>query len=101
MKMENEILSPKRHLPRSLVGKAFWVLRRRPSDFFSAVRGYILFLFSGWVVKLLWKKSLLLKLGKNVRIQSWSAVQIEKPHAKIEIGDHCVIYENARLASYG
>ena len=75
------------------------LIRNRPLFVFSYARTYFLFtrtrilrfLFSGQSIR----------FGKNLRLQRLSCVFAERPSANIDLGDHTVIYENARIAAFG
>jgi acetyltransferase-like isoleucine patch superfamily enzyme len=93
--------SESREKPKSLVGKALWVLRYRPGALLGTIRGYFLFertrflsIFFGFDPKQV-------QLGQGVRLQKLRCLSAEKPHAKILIGEHSIIYENAEINSYG
>lgn len=84
---------------RSLVAKAFWVLGHRPAHFFRAVRGYLLFRLARLVRAV--KMPPGVNLGTNVRLQRNGSVMAEAPAASITVGDHTIIYEDARIEAYG
>lgn len=89
--------------PRSLIGKFFWMLRRRPGHVLRTLRGFSLFYWarlgrklpgSGWAADRV-------SLGANVRLQRNRCVMAEFPDARIRVGDDAVIYENAKIDAYG
>ena len=80
-----------------LVRKALWLLRRRPGEFLRTLRGYALFR----ITRLFWRNSAEVVLGNNVRLQRLRSVRAERPDARIQIGDHSIIYESANLGAYG
>jgi acetyltransferase-like isoleucine patch superfamily enzyme len=85
----------------SFISKAIWTLRHRPLLFWQLARGYLLFSISHWLSKLLFSGSSGVTLGKNVRLQRCRSLLTERPHAQISVGNHCIIYENARIEAYG
>jgi acetyltransferase-like isoleucine patch superfamily enzyme len=40
-------------------------------------------------------------LERNVRLQKLSCLRCERPNAKISVGEHSILYENARIEAYG
>lgn len=65
------------------------------------VRGYLLFRITKLGAAIFLNEGSGVVLGKNVRVQRLRCLSAERPYARIEIGDHSVIYENAQLAAYG
>jgi acetyltransferase-like isoleucine patch superfamily enzyme len=87
--------------PRSLIGKAFWVIRYRPAAFIGSLRGYFLFQWTRVLWKVLGPDSAQVRLGSNVRLQKFRSVHAERPDAKIILGAHSVVYEKADIGAYG
>jgi acetyltransferase-like isoleucine patch superfamily enzyme len=87
--------------PKSLVGKAWWVLVHRPREFFGSLRGYFLFERTRLLRLIFGAQGSSVDLGRGVRLQKLGCLRSEKPNAKIQIGDHSIIYENAELSAYG
>ncbi|HUP56842.1 MAG TPA: acyltransferase [Bdellovibrionota bacterium] len=87
--------------PRSLVGKAWWVLRHRPAAFLRSLRGYSLFVLTHALWRIVHGRSSEIELGKNVRIQRLRCLHAERPNAKIILGDHSIVYEKADVGAYG
>jgi acetyltransferase-like isoleucine patch superfamily enzyme len=85
--------------PSSLFGKAWWVLRYRPQQFYQAARGYSLFYLAHCLRTIFPIKGVL--LGENVRLQRSSCLMAEQPQAEIEIGAHSIVYEHAKVEAYG
>jgi acetyltransferase-like isoleucine patch superfamily enzyme len=81
--------------------KAFWLFTHRPLAFLQQLRGATLF----WLVRifgpLVYRPATGVFLGPNSRIQSLACLEAERPHARIDIGEDCIVYENARLRAYG
>lgn len=75
------------------------VITQRPGYFFRYARGYLLFLWTGCLRALL--NSSQIELGRNVRLQKLGSLRVERPKARIKIGDHSIVYENARLEAFG
>jgi acetyltransferase-like isoleucine patch superfamily enzyme len=90
-----------REKPKSLVGKAFWVLRYRPGSLIALARGYFLFEWTRFLKIFFGADSAQIELGQGVRLQKLRSLSAEKPDAKILIGAHSIIYENAEIAAYG
>lgn len=86
---------------KNLVMQALWILRKRPMEFFSTVRGYLLFVVARAIRSVLPFDGDRVQLGENVRLQRNRSLQVEAPNAQIRIGDDAIIYERAELASYG
>lgn len=76
-------------------------LLSRPAHILPNVRGRWLFLFTHILLYFPIFKSLQIKLGKNVRLQKLSSLMAEASQARIEIADHCIIYEDAKIEAYG
>lgn len=72
----------------------------RPGHAAVMARGKILFLWTHLLIKLPFALSPHIKLGRNVRLQRRSSLMAEKPNARIEVGDDCIIYEDASINSY-
>lgn len=89
-----------REKPKSLVGKAFWLLRHRPGAFWGTIRGYFLFERTRVLLIFFGFDRTQVQLGRGVRLQKLKCLQAEKPYAKILIGDHSIVYENAEISSY-
>ncbi len=87
--------------PKSLLGKAYWVLRHRPATFARSLRGYLLFRVTHIFSPLVWGPAGGVRLGKNVRVQRLRCLNAERPNAEIILGDHAIVYENADVAAYG
>jgi acetyltransferase-like isoleucine patch superfamily enzyme len=90
-----------REKPKSLVGKALWVLKYRPETLFATARGYFLFGWTRLLLTFFGFDPSNVQLGQNVRLQKRRCLSAEKPYAKILIGDHSIVYENAEISSYG
>lgn len=84
--------------PQSLIGKAFWMLRKRPAHVLRAARGVLLFYGAAYVRRVLSPPGVV--FGKNVRLQKNRCVMAEAPHARIVLGDDSIIYEKAKLEAY-
>ncbi len=93
--------TPVARKPKSLLGKAFWVMRYRPAAFFGSLRGYFLFERTRFLKRFFGPDPKQVKLGVNVRLQKLWALHAEKPSAQIDVGDHSVIYEKADIGAYG
>ena len=83
--------------PRSLVAKAIWLVRNRPGAFYRTARGYLLF----QLTHLFWREDIQITLGKNTRIQRRKCLHVERPAARITVGDHSIVYESAEIGAYG
>lgn len=89
-----------------LLRKGIKVVTTRPLEFFTNLRAYMLFRCTRVGIFFFHRKPGPgakggVRLGKNVRLQRLRCVSAELPGATVEIGDHAVIYEHARLAAYG
>ncbi len=80
--------------------KVFITLSKRPTRVWQYSRGLLLF-FLTKILSPLALHGQNIKLGQNVRFQSLSNFLTADNSANIQIGDHSIIYENARLESYG
>lgn len=87
--------------PRSLIGKAIWVLRYRPAAFIGSLRGYFLFQWTRVLWRFFGSDSARIRLGPNVRLQKLRSVHAERPDAKIILGAHSIVYEKADIGAYG
>ena len=87
--------------PKGLIGKAFWILRNRPAAFLQQLRGYVLFRGTELLKPFFGPDPLLVQFGRNVRLQKFRCISAEKPDARISVGEHSIIYENAQIAAYG
>src|ERR1700751_432874 len=85
--------------PTSLIGKAFFVLRRRPAHVVSALRTIVLFYLAAGLRKIF--PPMGVEFGQNVRLQRNRCVMAEAPLARIVLGDDCVIYEHAVIDAFG
>lgn len=85
----------------SLFGKGMRVLSTRPAQFYSSLRGYLLFRCTRLCWRLFHSSDGPVRLGKNVRLQKSSSLSAERPAARITVGNHSIIYENARIGAYG
>lgn len=87
--------------PEGLVGKALWILRKRPSLFLRSLRGYLLFRMTRLLAPLAFTRGSGILLGPGVRLQRLRCLSAERPDARIIVGDHSILYENASLSAYG
>lgn len=87
--------------PKGLVGKAFWILRNRPSEFLDNLLSYAAFRRSALLMPFLGPDPAMVAFGRNVRLQRLRSVSAERPDAHISVGEHSIIYENAHIAAYG
>lgn len=90
-----------RRKPESLAGKAFWILKKRPLAFARSLRGYLLFRLTGLLAPLAFGRHSGIRLGRGVRLQRLRSLGAERPGARIVVGDHSIVYENASLGAYG
>jgi acetyltransferase-like isoleucine patch superfamily enzyme len=67
----------------------------------SLLRGRLLFLFTGFLLRLPLFSNSRIQLGKNVRLQRLRCLMAEAPNAKISVGDNSIIYEDALIEAYG
>lgn len=84
----------------ALIPRAFALLKRRPGYVWRAARGYSLFVISRWL-RAAGFSPRGVSLGPNVRLQRNSAVMAESPAARIVIGGDSIIYEYAKIESFG
>ncbi len=84
-----------------LISKAFKLLRARPVEFFEAVTQYSKFLCTKFLHTIFSPSKIGVKLGQNVRVQSFFCLSAEQPSATIFIDNNSVIYEYARIRAYG
>jgi acetyltransferase-like isoleucine patch superfamily enzyme len=82
------------------IKKVFGAIKKRPFQILGAARIIILFKYTHILCKLFLPKETI-KFGKNVRLQRFSTLSAEKPDARIQIGDHSIVYENAKIEAYG
>ena len=87
--------------PKSLLGKAVWVLKNRPAAFLSSLRGYLLFQRTRMLMPFFGPDPSLVRFGINVRLQKLHCVRAERPDSRIVLGDHSIVYEKADIGSYG
>lgn len=85
----------------SLLRTQLLKLIKRPTYIMMNLRGRSLFLLTWLLSRFGLLNSKLVKLHSNVRLQKLSSVMAESPHAKIEIGENSIIYEDAKIAAYG
>ena len=84
----------------TLISRAFTLLRRRPGYAWRAFRGYSLFVVSRWL-RAAAGAPRGVTLGSNVRLQRNSALMAESPDARISIGADSIVYEYAKIESFG
>jgi acetyltransferase-like isoleucine patch superfamily enzyme len=82
----------------ALLIKAF---QSRRSEIFQMSRNFILFFVSTYVVRSRRGSRARLKLGENVRLQRSRTIKFIGRESSIEIGNHSIVYENARLEAVG
>lgn len=87
------------HEKRSLLAKAWWVLRHRPGQVLQLSRGYLLFLVARVLRRLVPLRGVTLE--SNVRLQKNSSLVAEAPHASISVGADSIIYEDTKIEAYG
>ena len=90
--------------PTHFFAKLRRAVQDRPLYLLQYARGYWLFKrTSFWraVVPRLFGAPAGLILGRNVRVQRLACLRAERSGARIQIGDHGIIYENARLEAFG
>lgn len=63
------------------------------------MRGRLLFILT-YALRLFFS-SKQIHFGSNVRLQRLTSLMAEKPQALINIGDHSIIYEDAKIEAYG
>jgi acetyltransferase-like isoleucine patch superfamily enzyme len=83
-----------------LLRKALRVLRTRPLKVMGYARQYWLFYRTGLLKRFFLTPEAGIRLGRNVRIQRLRCVSAERPSASVEVGDDCVIYENAQIGAF-
>jgi acetyltransferase-like isoleucine patch superfamily enzyme len=85
----------------NLISKALWVLKNRPMQFLSNLRSYWLFSRTRFLWKILGPSEKQVSLGKNVRIERFRCLLADGTSTHIEVGDHSVIYEKAKVQAFG
>lgn len=83
----------------NLIARFLWILKHRPRQLYPAGRGYVLFHLARMARILLPLEGV--ELSENVRLQKNSSLMAESPDATINIGANAIIYEDARIESYG
>ncbi|NBX16214.1 MAG: acyltransferase [Proteobacteria bacterium] len=81
-----------------LMIKAF---RFRRSEIPSMLRNFILFFVTTCGMRFHRSHGKTIRLGRNVRLQRRKIIKIIGEQAHIQIGDHSIVYENARLEAAG
>lgn len=84
-----------------MIEKIFIALKTRPIDLIEAVVERAKFFLAKILNGIIPHKNRNVFLGKSCRIQSLFCLSAEKPQATIKLGDHCVVYEYARIRAYG
>ncbi|MEY2988034.1 MAG: hypothetical protein RJB13_1555 [Pseudomonadota bacterium] len=79
----------------------FKAMKSHRMQVFSMFRNYISFYFSSHYIRRAMSYRRNLRLGENVRIQNARTIQIYSDEARIEIGNHSIVFENARLEVVG
>ena len=87
----------------------FWskvsrAIRERPLYLWQYARGDFLFRRTGFFRSCfpgLLTADGRIQIGKNVRVQRVRCLRVDLPDAQIQVGDHSVIYEHARLEAFG
>jgi len=87
------------HKKRSLLAKAWWVLKHRPGQVLQLGRGYLLFLLARGLRRLFPLQGV--ELGPNVRLQKNRSLVAEAPNARISVGAHSIVYEDTKIEAYG
>lgn len=91
-------MTPKR---KGLLSKLLTILTTRPLGLLPITHGYFLFALTRHLRPLFLGPASGVRLGRNVRLQRLRCVSAERPGARVELGDHSVVYENAQIAAYG
>jgi acetyltransferase-like isoleucine patch superfamily enzyme len=86
------------HKP-SVITRALWIIRNRPTHFLPTLRSYALFSWTNFLRSFLVLPGV--ECGTNVRLQKLRCLSAEAPTATIWLDDNSVIYEHARLEAYG
>jgi acetyltransferase-like isoleucine patch superfamily enzyme len=79
-------------------------IRERPLYLLEYARGYLLFRRTAALRAMapgLFGRPAGIFLGKNVRVQRLSCLRAERGGSKISVGDHSIVYENARIEAFG
>lgn len=87
------------HKKRSLLAKAWWVLRHRPGQVLQLARGYLLFLVARALRRVIPLQGV--TLGANVRLQKNRSLVAEAPYAAISVGADSIVYEDTTIEAYG
>lgn len=84
----------------SLFHKVITVIRSRPTKVWPYIRQFWLFKRTYCISLVTLRKNPRIKFHKNVRLQRLSTVSVE-PMAFLSLGNDVIVYENARIESYG
>jgi acetyltransferase-like isoleucine patch superfamily enzyme len=93
-------MTPQKPAPDAgLFRKSFWILRHRPAHVLAQLRTYATF----WLQHQLWRiwPTPGVELAINVRLQRRGCLMAEAPGARIVIGKHSLVFENAHLEALG
>jgi acetyltransferase-like isoleucine patch superfamily enzyme len=87
-----------------MLAKIFRVLNERPLFVFQYVRTHLLFQRTRFLIRFaraigFYPRTIV--ISRQVRIQAFSSLKVEQPHALITIGQNGIIYENAKIEAYG
>ena len=85
----------------SLAEKFWRVLTTQPIRIFELLRRVLLFRRTRILGKFIWTPAAGFHFGRNVRVQRLRCLIAERPDAEIHLGDHDIVYENARIEAYG
>ena len=98
--LENSSASPaeERMSRAGTPAKILKLIKSRPTAVWRTARAAALFVLTHRLRRLVPPPGV--KFGANVRLQRYSSVLAECPHALIEIGANAVIYEDSRLEAY-
>jgi acetyltransferase-like isoleucine patch superfamily enzyme len=79
-------------------------LRERPLFFFEYVRTVLLFQRTKCLIAIARLAGFFpshIKIGPGTKVQRLRCLRLELPHARIAIGAHSIIYENAKIEAFG
>jgi len=93
-----KFIMPSRFL--HLLSKGISAFNKRPQLFWRNLRGFYLFYLNHFLCRLFLVPNKGFFIGSNVRIQNVFGLSAELPDAQITVGDHSIIYENAKIEAY-
>jgi acetyltransferase-like isoleucine patch superfamily enzyme len=86
---------------KRLIHSFLFLIEKRPQQIGARLLEYLKFKWTHLLCRFLLKQDSGIELAENVRLQRFSSLMAERPSARVQIGRHSVIYEDAAIEAYG